>query len=259
MNRAGLDRTAAAALLAQLSGLPGVRLAGVYSHFATAGEDPRFVAEQARRFDRELLALGLDEASAPGVCRHIANSAASALHPRQHRDLVRVGLGLHGYGPAVERPTALSLKLRPVLSWYARLAQVQPAAAGQTVGYQRTHRLDRPSRLGLVPVGYADGYPLSLSGRSCVRLLPPSPERQVIDAPVLGLVNMDQLVIDVTDCPWAREGLTVELIGSDPSAPNSLPRLAQLAQASCYELMCRMSPKLPRVHVSESIGSTMSG
>jgi alanine racemase len=120
---------------------------------------------------------------------------------------------------------------------------VNHVPAHQPVGYQGTYVTNRASRLGLVPIGHADGYPFALSNRGIVRVGP-----GLHPAPVRGEVNMDQLIVDLTEVPEAEAtvGSEVELIASDPEAPNALDRLAARAGSSCYELLCRLSPRVPR-------------
>jgi alanine racemase len=166
--------------------------------------------------------------------------------------MVRVGLGLLGYGPESMRGDPLPHDrpaLRPVARWLTRIVHVQRYAKGEPVGYNSTHTLTRDSVLGVVPAGYGDGYPLSLGNRAQVQVVLAPNDRCA--AAVLGKVNMDQLVIDLTDAPAAAQqiGTTIELISNDPNSPCALPRLAELAGSSCYEMLCRLSSHLPRRHV----------
>jgi alanine racemase len=117
--------------------------------------------------------------------------------------------------------------------------------AGTPVGYHGMYRTERDSRLAIVPVGYADGYPLALSNKGVVRV-----GASLAPAPVRGQVNMDQIIIDVTDAPDARIDAPVELIAKDPDAPNALPRLARLASSNCYEMLCRLSPRAQRKYTT---------
>jgi alanine racemase len=129
------------------------------------------------------------------------------------------------------------------------VVHVQEHAAGAPVGYNATHRLTRDSLLGLVPAGYADGYDRALGNQAVVGLPECSADGKSVYAPVLGRVNMDQVVIDLTDTP-AGCGTLVELVSDDPASPCALPRLAELAKTNTYELLCRLSPRLPRRYVS---------
>jgi alanine racemase len=159
--------------------------------------------------------------------------------------MVRLGLGLFGYGdlaeegiPSIDRPPAV----RPILRWISRIVHVRDLPKGMSIGYQRTFVTQRPTRLGIVPVGHADGYPVALSNRGAVRIGP-----QLLSAPVRGQVNMDQIAVDLTDlAASAGSGAEVEVIAADTEAPNALPALAKLACTNCYELLCRLSPRLQR-------------
>ena len=256
MTRAGLDEREFVQCLNTLGGLGHTALAGISTHLATADSDLGFLDEQVRRFD---LALAESRApTTPGGLIHVANTAAALRGGRYHYGMVRIGLGLFGYGPDMlaQGPKADSLPaLRPIVRWTSRLVHVERRSAGCAIGYGCTFRLERQSVLGLVPVGYGDGYPLLLSNCGEVRVLGASGTDAA--APVLGNVNMDQIVVDLTDAieawglgdPRALLDREVELISSDPESRCALPRLAKLAQSSCYELLCRLGPRVPRRYV----------
>jgi alanine racemase len=166
--------------------------------------------------------------------------------------MVRVGLGLYGYGPE-QMPDGAGLieasQLRPAVRWVSHVAHLQEFPAGSSVGYGRTRMLRRDSRLAIVPVGYADGYPLSLSNKGVVSFPELNWDGRPWPAPVIGKVNMDQLIVDVTDVPGIALGAEAELISADPKAPNALPRLAESAESSCYEMLTRIASHVPRRHV----------
>lgn len=290
MCRAGLNDRQFDLLLDDVPRYIGVRVAGVWSHMASADDDPAFANDQLARLD-----AALDRhrhALPPGLIVHAANTFAACRGSRFHRGMVRIGLGLYGYGPELmtdapgdpgigspvqpdlgrDDPALPAPALRPVIRWAARIIHLQHYPAGATVGYNRTYRLTRDSLLGVVPVGYADGYPVALSNKGVVRLCGPlsnsrpHPQRSAACAPILGKVSMDQIVIDLTDADAdARHagqrppalGDAVELLSPDPDSPCSLPRLASLAQTSPYELLCRLSPRLPRHYLDISATSVV--
>ena len=248
MSRSGLSPAEFSEALATQSDRKYLRTAGVMTHLATADNDPAFAAAQVERFD-ELLEQHRDAVPADATV-HLANSYATLRAHRYHRAMVRPGLMLYGHGISDLAPGGSVIdpapQLTPVLRWISRLIHVQEYPAGSRVGYGATHTLQRPSTLGIVPVGYGDGYPLGLSNRSAVRV---SQAERWHDAPVLGRVNMDQLAVDLTDIDADRDtlhGTEVEVYSNDPDAPNALPRLAELAGSHCYELLCRLSADLPR-------------
>lgn len=256
MSRSGLSREEFGRLITDLNDYPYLRIAGVYSHFATADCDPDFAELQFATFTD---LIETHRGSLPAdLVRHIANSFGMLRSRRYHLEMVRPGLSIFGYGheqmspgPRLADGPALEHNLR----WVSRVIHVQRYPRHAPVGYGSTCRLGRESMLGVVPVGYGDGYPLSLSNRASVRVLPKEGEPDVppLQAPVLGRVNMDQIVIDLTDFaaddPGRLIDAPVEVISNDPNAANSLPALAALASSSPYEMLCRLSPALPRKYV----------
>ncbi len=260
MSRSGMDEHDAGEQITCVAGMKGVRLAGVMSHLATADEDAAFANEQSARLN-DFLEKHRD-GIAPDVTVHLANTFGTLRGAALHYGMVRVGLGLLGYGPGliVDDPkNAAAPGLLPVVRWLSRVNHVGRFARGAAVGYGCSHQLVRDSVLGVVPVGYADGYPLALSNRSSVGVLDAQGEVCGV-APVLGRVSMNQIVIDLTDCAGGGErtggvDTEVELISHSPQSACSLPRLAELAQTNCYELLCRLSARLVRRYIAaDAIG-----
>ena len=151
--------------------------------------------------------------------------------------MIRPGIALYGYQPSDQISTRLPL--RPCLRLTGRLMQVKDVPAGSRCGYGLTYRFDRPSRTGLVPVGYGDGYLRSLSNRATMRI-------RGRDVPIRGRVAMDQIIIDLTDVAGAKVGDEVEIISSDPSAPHSVENLARLAGTIPYEITVRLGRRVRR-------------
>jgi alanine racemase len=255
MSRGGLSAGQLKRVLHEMAELRHVTLAGIYTHFCSAECDDALTDEQMARFDREIAATGVK--LAPGTIFHLANTSATWRSAKYHRDMVRIGLGLYGYGdqePAegMKRSAGSTPppgRLEPIVRWLSRITHVQEYASGTTVGYNATHRLRRESLLGLVPAGYADGYDRALGDLAMVGLPECSVNGKPVYVPVVGRVNMDQIVIDLTDAP-AGCGSLVELISADPASPCALPRLAEQAETNTYELLCRLSSRLPRHYIS---------
>jgi alanine racemase len=171
---------------------------------------------------------------------HAANSAAVIDMPQTHLDMVRPGLAIYGYQSSEEmhsRP-----ELRPALRLVARVMQIKDVPSGASCGYGLTYAFDRPSRLALVPVGYADGYLRYFSNRATMYVAGGY-------APVRGRVSMDQTILDVTDIPTAAVGDEVEIISRDPSQPHSVENLAQLARTIPYEITCLLGERVRRILV----------
>ncbi|MCK4626226.1 MAG: alanine racemase, partial [Phycisphaerae bacterium] len=182
---------------------------------------------QFRRFMRTVDECG----GRSGLTLHAANSAATIDLPETHLDMVRTGLALYGYQPGENLRNVLPLK--PSLRLTGPLVQIKDVRAGSATGYGLTYTFARDARVGLVPVGYADGYPRSLSNVASMRV-------RGCDCPVRGRVSMDQTVIEITDVPDAAIGDEVEIISPDPSAPNNASNLARLAGTIPYEILSRL-------------------
>ncbi|MCL2701915.1 MAG: alanine racemase [Phycisphaerae bacterium] len=214
-----------------------VRLAGMYTHFATADEtDKALTLEQLRRFLAAVDAAG----GRKGLTLHAANSAGTIDLPATHLDMVRPGIAMYGYQPSDTMHTRLPLQ--PALRLWGRLMQVKSVPNGSSCGYGLTYVFRRDSRVGLVPVGYGDGYFRSLSNRSSMRV-------RGRDVPIRGNVSMDQIIIDLTDVPDAQVGDPVEIISPDPTAPHSVEHLARHAGTIPYEITCRLGRRVRRVLV----------
>ncbi len=248
MSRGGASPSEAASLVRAIVRDPRLRLAGVFSHFASADCDASLTEAQSRRFD-----AWLDDVAAdlPRECViHQANTFGALRSSRHHRGMARVGLALLGYAveefddPSAFQHREAAQKLQPAVRWESRIIHESRLAIGSTAGYGGAWRATRPSRLGLVPLGYADGYPLSLSNRGVVRV---RVGNEWHTAPVVGRVSMDQITIDLTDLPdEAQIGSTVEALGDDRAAPSFLPTVAHTAGTITHELLCRLSPRVAR-------------
>lgn len=248
MSRGGASPSEAAAIVRTIVREPRLRLAGVFSHFASADCDAPMTERQARRFD-----AWLDDVrdALPRDCVvHQANTFGALRSTNHHRGMVRVGLALLGYAieefddPATFQHRDAATRLRPAVRWESRIIHESRLEAGATAGYGGAWRATRPSRLGLVPLGYADGYPLSLSNRGVVRV---RANGEWLVAPIVGRVSMDQITVDLTDLPDdARSGSIVETLSDDRTAPTFLPTVAHTAGTITHELLCRLSPRVAR-------------
>ncbi len=246
MCRGGLSPSQLGTVLESITQWSDVPLAGVMSHLATAHTDGSFDDTQRQRFLQVLQAH--PALQQPGVLKHLAATAGACHGAEYHWDMVRIGLGMWGYGPDLMHHgrVAQPMTLQPVVRWRSRVVYVQRYPRGETVGYGRTHELKRDSVLGVVPAGYGDGYPLSLSNVGIVMV---QVKNDWHATPVLGRVSMDQIVIDLTELTSAGPGVLVELLSADKASPCALPQVASRAGSSEYEIMCRLSPRLARYKV----------
>ena len=235
MGRVGVAPDAVLALAAKIHALPNLVLEGVATHIAwEAARDMPRARQQIARFRASLRALR--QAGCQPRWRHAANSVTTVQIPNGHFDLVRVGLLTYGIPPA---GGASGLILRPALALKARITQLRDMQPGQTLSYGGTCTLSRPARVGLVPLGYADGYSRRLSNRASVLV-------RGQRCPVVGAVCMDQFLIDVTDVPAPTVGEEVVLLG--PSAPEciSVAELAAWMDGIAHEVVSQLAPRLPR-------------
>ena len=234
MSRVGFQVTQAA-LVAKAAALPGLRVEGIFSHFAAADEtDLTSAKAQAQRyadFVAELEGLGVRI-----PVKHLDNSAG-IMNFGCHCDMVRAGIILYGLYPSDEVDKNL-LQLEPAMSWYSRVSLVKPLEKGRRVSYGGTFTAPKDMVVATVPAGYADGYRRSLSNRFYMVI-------RGQKAPILGRVCMDQTVVDVTDIPGVQAGDPVELMGKN--IPVEV--IAAAAGSFNYEQVCDLGRRVTRVYV----------
>ncbi|HCX96577.1 MAG TPA: alanine racemase [Spirochaetaceae bacterium] len=238
MNRQGLSWTKARAFAGLLSDYPEIAVEGIYSHFADADNpDPSFTRLQLGRFNEALAAFA--EAGIVPKYRHIANSAALLFHPETRLDMVRPGILLYGLSPAPG--IAMPEGFAPAMTLTTSIVHVREVPAGESISYGRTFSTERRSRIGVLPIGYADGYPRALSNRASVLV-------RGMRSPVVGRVCMDMTMIDLTGIPGARAGDEVIVFGG-----RDLPvsEISGLLGTIDYEVACMVSKRVPRVHFDE--------
>ncbi len=232
---------AAAAFVAELAALPNLRWTGVYTHFATADEpDPAFAREQLEAFEQ--ICASLNAAGMQVPCRHAANSTATFRLPETHLDMVRPGLAVYGYwgGPAAERPD-----LQPTLRVVTRLLAVRRLPAGHAVGYGRAWRAHRDSVIGVLPIGYADGFLRRFAEGATVSLTATRGREQQA-APVVGRVSMDLVTVDLTEVSDPRVGDEVVLIDDHVGARDSVESIAARTGTIPYEITTGLGGRIER-------------
>jgi alanine racemase len=225
------------ALIGELRAARALRLEGACTLLANAGDPASPITDaQMRVFRGALAALGAAGLHPPMV--HVANSAALVLREDSHFNLVRPGLAIYGLPPVAA--VREKVELRPVMTFKTRLMQTKRVPAGSGVGYGHTFVAPRETAIGVLPVGYADGYRRGLQhgGEVLVR------GRR---APVVGAVSMDLTTIDITEVPDAEVGDEVILWGGAGEAMISVNDVARLAQTISYEMLCTVGKRVPRV------------
>ena len=227
----GVDSIAAACAL------PGLEAEGIFTHFAVSDEDDddseAYTREQFAVFTRVLDALA--ERGRTFAVRHCANSGALARYPEMYLDMVRPGIALYGVGADAKR-----LDLRPVMRLKSSISTIKTFDPDTDISYGRTFRTTARTRIGVLPIGYADGFFRGLSNRmSVVTDQGPAPQR--------GRICMDMCMVDLTDLPDVKVGDTVEIFGSRQKVDD----LAALLDTIPYELTCAVSRRVPRVYLED--------
>jgi alanine racemase len=242
MNRCGVEHAEFESLARKISSLPALRLVAVATHFASSDEPGNpFNGEQLSRFLNATKNICAPELKNRPQ-RSAANSGGIFFQPESWLDTVRPGISIYGIDPTC-RPS-MSRHLRPALRWVAPLISIRQIPAASTVGYAQSWIAKGPSKIGLVPVGYADGYPRALSNRGVMMV-------NGYPAPIAGRVSMDLTVIDLTECPSANLGDDVVVLDSDPLSPASVYRIAELAETIPYEIFCRIGKRARRIAVDD--------
>lgn len=225
-----------------LQSIPEILVDGCFTHLARGEEDPSLATNAQLVVFEQALATLRRHGIAPRLL-HAANSGATLVAPHARFNMVRVGLLLYGYRPDAGHEPAV--RLRPALELRSCLVRVETLPAGARVGYGHVHRLDRPTRIGLVPIGYADGLQRSLSG---VGYLVVGGRR----VPIVGRISMDQCTVDLTEVPEAREGDPTMIIGQQGGAAVWAGDLATWAGSISYEVLCGISPRVPRYYLASA-------
>jgi alanine racemase len=236
MGRLGTADAGEARELVELVASHG-RLAGLMTHFATADEvgDGHFPAQLAAF--REL--AGAVRSEHPAITVHAANSAATLRDPESHFDMVRCGIAVYGLDPFQRDPAEHGLE--PALALESYVASIKRFEPGQSAGYGRTWTADRTTCVGVLPIGYGDGWRRSLSNNA--RVLVGGRSR-----PLVGTVSMDNVTVDLGPDPAAAVGDPAVLIGAQGGERILAEEVARAIGTINYEVTCGLTPRVQRVH-----------
>ena len=223
--------------IAESCALPGLDAEGIFTHFAVSDMD----GAEYEAYTREQFGVFthvLDALAAKGRTfriRHCANSGALTRYPEMYLDMARPGIALYGVGDDAQR-----LGLRPVMSLKSSISTIKVFDPDTTISYGRTFRTTDKTRIGVLPIGYADGFFRGLSNRMAV---------QTADgpAPLRGRICMDMCMVDLTALPEVKVGDTVEIFGQT----QSVDRLAAILDTIPYELTCAVSKRVPRLYMEQ--------
>ena len=238
MSRYGLMPDEVVDFCRALTSLPGVKLEGLFTHFATAdSSDPTHARRQLATFLDVIRAVA--GAGIHVSLRHAANSAAMMRLPEAHLDAVRPGIAMYGMDPSDEWPPVF--EIHPALAFKSRVSRVRVLPPGSGISYGRTFVTERERSVALVPVGYGDGYHRVLSNKGSVLI-------RGQRAPIRGRVSMDQFVVDITGLQVVRQDDEVVIIGRQGGAEIRAEEVAQLAGTINYEVTTSLLPRVVRVY-----------
>ncbi len=242
MNRLGTTEDASE-IAAAIASLRNIRVEGLLSHFASAADfTSAQTEEQMKMFHETLAALAARGFTPPVV--HFASTNAIA-YPRGNPwlSLVRPGHAIYGYvSPARGHAPPAAFRVKPALSWHARIVAVKDVPAGARIGYGGTFQAAAPMRLAVLAAGYADGVPHRLSNKG-----------KVIAAghfaPIVGTVSMDLTTIDITQTPHLQPGDSVTLLGREGDAVLDAQQIARTAGTISYNVLCGIGSRVKRFYI----------
>lgn len=217
---------------ASAAALPGVVLEGVFTHLAFSESNQSDYTDYQLGVFREGL-LFLDDLGVKYSYAHSANSASIQRFPNSHMNIVRPGIMLYGSGNMGE------VDLRPVMKLKTKIVQLRKVPSGTSVGYRCSFVTGRETLVATLPIGYADGYPRALSNKAKVSL-----RGKLV--PLIGSVCMDFIMVDATDVPGVSVGDEVMLFGDGLV---SVEDVSSWAESISYEILSRISPRVPRLYV----------
>jgi len=240
-SRVGILPKVAVEFIKKVSLLPNLKIEGVYSHFAASEENQTFTKFQLQSFNQVLADFKKEGINIP--IKHFACSAAALVEPKSHFNLIRLGLGLYGLWPSEQaKKIALTqypwLKLKPALVWKTKVIQVKDIPAGTKVGYGCSYTAKKKMKLGVLAVGYWEGYDRHLSNQGEVLI-------KNKRCRVLGRVCMNLIMVDISKVRGVKAGDEVILLGKGVPAEE----LAEKIGTINYEIITRINPVLPRIYL----------
>ena len=238
MHRLGFDPESVISFLDTKIFENKLQVEGVMTHLADADNfDPAFTGNQLERFQHVMRQLKLAGHSIAML--HAANSAGIMHHPSSHFNTVRPGLML--YGCTTRKTAHTDIVLQPAMKVTTHVVHVRSVAQGEGLGYSRSYQTTRPSKIAILPVGYAHGYSRSLSNRGTVLL-------QGQRIPIVGKICMDMMLIDVTDLPHVSLGEEVVLLGPQQEEEIRAEDIAEWEGTISYEVLCSIGMKAHHVY-----------
>lgn len=218
--------------------LKGIEIEGIFSHFAQAEKKNKFFSlKQIQRFKK--IIQELENMQIKISLRHMANSAGILNLQESHFNMIRPGLILYGLLPSNE--VSYKINLKPVLSLKTKIIYLKEVEKGQSISYDRTYITTKRTKIGIIPLGYADGYRRDLSNKGEVLVC----GRRV---PVIGRIRMDQTILNVTNIPEIKIGDEVVVIGQQGKEKITVEEIAKKTNTIPYEIICGLSSRIRRIN-----------
>ena len=249
MSRFGFLPHEAIPILKKAIAMPGICVEGIYSHFAQAANpDQSFNREQETVFVNLLETLERENIHIP--YKHLSNSAGTTALAAPYTNLVRLGLGAYGWWPShankeITQEKSPEFDLQPVLTFKTKIFQVRHVDADRFIGYDRTYKTTKPTKIAVLPVGYYDGYDRRLSSKGILLI-------RGQYAPVIGIIAMTTTLVDITHIPDAQPGDEVILMGDyEKITPTQLANV--VGSFNPREILTRLNPMIPRIIVENEL------
>ena len=238
MGRQGVWHNEALNFINRLKKLKSLKVEGVFTHFPCADSDVKLTRNQIHNFNKiidGLVNLGINI-----PLRHCANSMAVISYKESHFNLVRPGLMLYGLYPR----SGINITLKSVMALKSKIVFLKKVLKGTGISYEHSYHTPSDTTIGIVPIGYGDGYPRGLSNKSKVLI-------KGEYANVIGCICMDQLIVDVGRIKNVRIGDEVVLIGKQKDKKISGEELARLSHTIPYEIVCGFNSRIPRIYTGK--------
>ena len=243
MSRIGFaDNQESVEEIKRIAALSNVEIEGMFTHFARADETDKSPAEDQLKRYLAFVEL-LEKAGVQILLKHCSNSAGIIRMPEANLNMVRAGITIYGIYPSAEVERDI-VKLIPAMELKSHVAFVKDLPAGTAISYGGTFASETDLRVATIPVGYADGYPRTLSNKGWVLI-------HGQKAPILGRICMDQFMVDVTHIADVKHGDEVTLIGRDGDECIHIDELGDLSGRFSYEFACEISKRVPRVYIKD--------
>ena len=243
MSRIGFaDKLESVEEIKRIAALSNIEIEGMFTHFARADETDKSPAEDQLKRYLAFVEL-LDKAGVQIPLKHCSNSAGIIRMPEANLNMVRAGITIYGIYPSAEVERDI-VKLLPAMELKSHVAFVKDLPAGTAISYGGTFASETDLRVATIPVGYADGYPRTLSNKGWVLI-------HGKKAPILGRICMDQFMVDVTHIADVKHGDEVTLIGRDGDESIHIDELGDLSGRFSYEFACDISKRVPRVYIKD--------